>query len=76
MFVFHQHALNNIAVGPVSYTHLDVYKRQVLEEEYEGICGQAVKVGKDFLYVKTGKGTLSIKELQLQGKKRLGIDAF
>lgn len=66
---------------PSAYTSwngkiLKLWAADVLEEEYEGICGQAVKVGKDFLYVKTGKGTLSIKELQLQGKKRLGIDAF
>ena len=35
-----------------------------------------MEVGKDCLVVKTGKGGLSIKELQMQGKKRMDIGAF
>lgn len=32
--------------------------------------------GKDFLIAETGKGLLSIKELQLEGKKRMDVAAF
>ena len=40
------------------------------------MCVPCVKTGKDCLYVKTGKGTLAVKELQLQGKKRMDTGAF
>ena len=29
---------NQIIPTPVSYTHLDVYKRQLMEKDYEYIC--------------------------------------
>ena len=38
--------------------------------------GTIVEVTKKTLKVQTGKGILSIKELQLEGKKRMEIDAF
>lgn len=53
-----------------------LWKAAVVEKEYEGLCGQVVEAGKDFLVVKTGRGGLSIEELQLPGKKRMDIDAF
>lgn len=52
------------------------WSAQVVDEEFTGIPGQVVQVGKDFLAVKTGQGTLSIKELQLEGKKRMDIQSF
>lgn len=55
---------------------LKIWKAQVLEEEYEGACGEVVHVTKDRLLVKTGKGTLSLLELQPEGKKRMAVDAF
>lgn len=66
---------------PSAYTSwegkiIKLWEADVVEEEYEGVCGQVVKTGKDSLYVKTGKGTLAVKELQLQGKKRMDTGAF
>ncbi|MFT4106533.1 MAG: methionyl-tRNA formyltransferase [Lacrimispora sp.] len=66
---------------PSAYTSWDgkvmkLWEATVLEKEYEGVCGQVVEVGWDCLIIKTGKGSLSLKELQLQGKKRLDAGAF
>lgn len=38
--------------------------------------GQVVRVGKDAFSVQTGKGLLTIRELQLEGKKRMDTAAF
>ena len=35
-----------------------------------------MEVNKKELLVKTGKGMLSLKELQLEGKNRMEIDSF
>ncbi len=66
---------------PSAYTRwngrtLKIWRAEVLEEEYEGACGQVVYTDKCSLYVKTGKGTLALKELQPEGKKRMEINAF
>ena len=66
---------------PSAYTRwnektLKLWKAQVIEEEYEGVCGEVVYTDKHTILVKTGKGTLSLKELQPEGKKRMEIDAF
>lgn len=61
---------------PSAYTNwngktLKLWNADVVEKDYDGVCGQVVETGKDYLMVKTGKGSLSIRELQLQGKKRM-----
>ncbi len=66
---------------PSAYTKLDgktlkIWSADVLDEEYEGAFGEIIKVSKNEIYVKTGKGTLSLKEIQLEGKKRMSADAF
>jgi methionyl-tRNA formyltransferase len=66
---------------PSAYTDwngkiIKIWDALVVDKEYEGTCGQVVEAGKDCLVVKTGKGGLSIKELQMQGKKRMDIGAF
>lgn len=66
---------------PSAYTRLGgktlkIWDADVLEEEYEGAFGEIIKVSKEEIYVKTGKGTLSLRELQLEGKKRMPADAF
>ena len=38
--------------------------------------GSVVQVTKQTLKIQTGKGLLSVRELQLEGKKRMTIDAF
>lgn len=45
--------------------------------EETAVCpGTIVEVTKKTLKVKTGEGILSVKELQLEGKKRMEVDAF
>jgi methionyl-tRNA formyltransferase len=66
---------------PSAYTEWDgkvikFWDADVVDQEYEGVCGQVVETSKNHLVVKTGKGGLSIKELQLPGKKRMDIGAF
>lgn len=66
---------------PSAYTRWDgkvlkIWEAKVVEKEYEGACGQVVETGRDCLVVKTGKGGLSLQELQLQGKKRMNIGSF
>lgn len=66
---------------PSAYTKLNgktlkIWKAQVVNEDYEGKYGEVVNITKDSLYIKTGKGTLSILELQLEGKKRMYIEDF
>lgn len=55
---------------------IKIWEADVVDKEYAGDFGEVVEVGKDCLVVKTGKGGLSIKELQMQGKKRMDIGAF
>ncbi|MDO4330008.1 MAG: methionyl-tRNA formyltransferase [Lachnospiraceae bacterium] len=66
---------------PSAYTSLNgktlkIWQAQVLADEYEGALGQVVKAVKGDLLVKTGKGSLRITSLQLEGKKRMDTDAF
>jgi methionyl-tRNA formyltransferase len=55
---------------------IKIWEADVVDKEYAGAIGEVVEAGKDCLVVKTGKGGLSIKELQMQGKKRMDIGAF
>ena len=66
---------------PSAYTKLGnktlkIWAADVLEEEYEGAFGEIIKVSKNEIFVKCKKGTLSLKEIQLEGKKRMTVDAF
>lgn len=67
---------------PSAYTvyHGKTLKIWAADVESEGGAaagpGTIVEVTKKTLKVQTGKGILSIKELQLEGKKRMEIDAF
>lgn len=55
---------------------LKIWKAQALSCEYDGVCGEVVHVDKDRILVKTGKGILSLLELQPEGKKRMDASAF
>ena len=55
---------------------IKVWNASVIDKEYAGICGQVVEAGHGRFVVKTGKGSLSIEELQLQGKKRMDVASF
>ena len=66
---------------PSAYTGLDgktlkIWGADVVEKEADGEPGEIVEVGKNHVYVKTGKGLLELKEIQLEGKKRMEMEAF
>lgn len=58
-----------------------VNKACAIEDEFMNTTkkaepGEVLDVGKDYFSVQTGQGILMVKEVQLQGKKRMGTDAF
>ena len=76
--------IRGLSPWPSAYSHLDgktvkLWKAQVCEEDLNGddvLPGEIVGVSKDSIFVKTGKGLLAVKELQLEGKKRMDAGAF
>lgn len=65
---------------PSAYTYLDgktlkIWSARVLEPEKTGQPG-LLHAGKESLLVETGKGILSIEELQLEGKKKMDTASF
>lgn len=66
---------------PSAYTRLHdktlkIWAAKVLDEDTDQAPGTVVKVTKDQLLIQTGKGVLSVEELQLEGKKRMDTAAF
>ena len=66
---------------PSAYTKLNgktckLWLADVDDSEYEGPCGMVVKKTKNDFTIKTGKGGLVVRELQLEGKKRMDAGAF
>ena len=68
---------------PSAYTHyrgktLKIWDAQVEKEasEEKAQPGTAVRVTKNELVIQPGSGLLSLKEVQLEGKKRMAVDAF
>ena len=67
---------------PSAYTRwngktLKLWAAKALDENVEGAApGQVVRCGRDGLGVQTGGGILAVKELQLEGKKRMDVEAF
>lgn len=66
---------------PSAYTSLNgqtvkLWAAEAVKDEFSGRPGQIVRAFKDEFFIKTGDGTLAVKELQLQGKKRMETDAF
>lgn len=55
---------------------LKIWDADVVDKEMDGEIGQVVLATKQELFVKTGKGMLSLQEVQLEGKKRMDIAAF
>lgn len=66
---------------PSAYTYLDgktlkIWQAAAEEGDTEEQPGIVTEVNKKELKVQTGKGILSLKEVQLEGKKRMETDAF
>ena len=66
---------------PSAYTKLDgktfkIWKAKVVSEENDYATGCIIHVGKGEMEIQTGNGVLSLLEVQLEGKKRMEVDAF
>lgn len=66
---------------PSAYTHLDgktlkIWDADVAEGNTDSTAGTVTEVKKDCFYVQTGDGRLKVNEIQLQGKKRMSVQAF
>jgi methionyl-tRNA formyltransferase len=55
---------------------LKIYKGEMRERTPTGKTGAVVWVGSDFIEVETGKDSFRIKEVQLEGKRRMTIRDF
>ena len=68
---------------PSAYTHyegktLKIWEAFVLSEQSQtdAVPGMIEKVEKDYFTIRTGDGILAVKELQLEGRKRMDAGAF
>lgn len=74
--------IRGLNAWPSAYTKwedktLKIWAADVIDGNREGAAaGEVVERQKKALIVQTGEGRLSLKEVQLQGKKRMEIDVF
>ncbi len=66
---------------PSAYTYykgktLKIWDADVVEMDAAGECGSISEVTKDSFCIVTGKGCLRVREVQLEGKKRMEVSAF
>ncbi len=66
---------------PLTYTVIDdlkvkLYSVEYLDEDLSKIIGEIVKVDKSGVYVQAKQGVVILKDIQLQGKKRMLINDF
>ncbi|MCM8784735.1 MAG: methionyl-tRNA formyltransferase [Candidatus Omnitrophica bacterium] len=78
--------VRGVIIWPTAYTYLPtnsvkkiikIYKTEIGNKEGKfGEKGEIIKIEKDYIEVACGEGTLKIKELQLEGKKRMTVSQF
>ena len=69
---------------PSAYTHMNGKTLKIWDADVEAdpangqtaVPGTVTDVKKDCFYVQTGDGQLKVNEVQLQGKKRMSVQAF
>ena len=66
---------------PTAYTHLEgkalkIFNSVVIEEEVKGEAGKISGVSREGIRVITGKGSLLIRDVQLQDRKRMKVSEF
>ena len=64
------------AYGKLDGKTLKIWDANVVEDESEKAPGTVVRVTKESILIQTGKGMLDVRELQLEGKKRMDAGAF
>jgi methionyl-tRNA formyltransferase len=55
---------------------LKIYRGEIREKAPGGKAGTVVWVGSDFIELATGKDSFLIKEVQLEGRRRMGVREF
>ncbi len=55
---------------------LKIWKADIVKTESTEAPGSVIEVNSDAIVVKTGNGAISIKEIQLEGKKRMTVHDF
>ena len=73
--------IRGLCPWPSAYTYLDgktlkIWQAEVLAENTKKAAGQISEIKKESIKVQTGEGVLKIKEVQLEGKKRMAVDSF
>ena len=76
-----EHLVRGLNPWPSAFTKLDgktfkIWKAKVLSKNTQNEPGCVISVTKNSMEVQTGEGVLSLLEVQLEGKKRMQIDAF
>ncbi|HOV21663.1 MAG TPA: methionyl-tRNA formyltransferase [bacterium] len=71
---------------PTAYTYIEtkngkklikIFKTEIEKESGKfGMIGEIIKIGNDFIEVACGNGTIKIKQLQMEGKKRIETSEF
>lgn len=66
---------------PSAYTYfkgktLKIWEADLTGNKAEAKPGEIVAIGKDFIEVATGEGTLYLRSVQLEGKKRVSVKDF
>lgn len=76
-----QNLIRGLIPWPSAYTHLEgkilkIFDSVVIDAEVQGIPGEISLVNNDGIQVITGKGSLLIRELQLQDRRRMKASEF
>lgn len=66
---------------PSAYTRLNdktlkIWRAAAVDLPSQGEAGEVIDIGKDYFSIQTGAGVLTVYELQLEGKKRMEVEAF
>jgi len=77
--IFNQ--IRGMTPWPGCFTHLNkkilkIHQAEMLDTKKEIAPSQIISVSGDGIAVSTGKGTLLLKEIQLEGKKRMAAEDF
>lgn len=78
--------IRGVIVWPGAYTYIEfptgkkllkIYKAEIGEIDGNfGKPGEIIKIEKDYIEVACGKGTIKIKELQIEGRNRMNVSQF
>ncbi|MCM8760347.1 MAG: methionyl-tRNA formyltransferase [Candidatus Omnitrophica bacterium] len=73
--------IRGIKEWPGAYTYLNgnyikIYTAFPISDKKTGRPGEVVNIDHSYIYVACGKGTIKIKELQMEGKRRMSVSEF